>query len=139
MKIDDLIGKPYQKEARGPDAFDCFGLFAELCRRRGDSIPPEVSPERVEDRAAAIAAAIERGEWRQLDAPEPGCAVVMRIIPPFVSHLGMVLDGGRFIHTREGMNVAIERLSSVVWRSRIAGFYTHSSPFNTTLTDSSHV
>lgn len=125
MRVDDLIGKPYQRDARGPDAYDCAGLLLELCCRRGDPIPCVVSPDSEKECDAAINAAIERGELQQLAVPEPGCVVTFRIIAPFVSHLGMVLEGGRFIHTRKGANVCIERLDSIVWRSRIAGFYRH--------------
>lgn len=125
MNYADLIGKPFADGGRGPLAYDCFGLLSELCRRRGLALPPEPNPLGVPDKSAAIAAAIERGEWRRLDAPEPYCAVAFRIVPPFVTHIGMVLDGGRFIHVRRGANVAIERLDSIVWRSRIAGYYSH--------------
>lgn len=125
MKIDDLIGKAYVDGGRGPEAFDCFGLFAELCRRRGLALPPEPNPLTREDKAAAIQAAIARGEWRRIEAPEPGCAVVFRVVPPFVTHIGMVLEGGRFIHVRRGANVAIERLNDFRWVQRIAGYYAH--------------
>jgi hypothetical protein len=125
MKIDDLIGKPFQDGARGPDSFDCFGLFEELCRRRGITLPAEPNPEGVEAKNSAISVALGR-EWKKLSGPVPGCGVAFRIVPPFVTHIGMVLDcGTRFIHTREGVNVAIERLDSVAWRNRIAGFYSH--------------
>jgi cell wall-associated NlpC family hydrolase len=126
MKIDDLIGKPYVANGRGPEGYDCFGLFAELCHRRGVFIAVVDSPETVEDRSSTIQAAIARGEWKRLAEPQPGCAILMRIVGPFVSHIGMVLDcNTRFIHAREGANVAIERLDSILWRSRIAGFYAH--------------
>lgn len=125
MKFADLIGKAYTDGGRGPDAFDCFGLFAELCRRRGLALPPEPNPLALEDKARAIQAAIGRGDWLRMDAPEPGCAVVFRVIPPFVTHIGMVLDGGRFIHIRKGANVAIERLADLRWAQRIAGYYHH--------------
>ncbi len=121
----DLIGKSFADGGRGPDAYDCFGLFEELCKRRGLALPAEPNPIGVEQKDAAIQAAIGRGEWVKIITPEPFCAVVFRMIPPFVSHIGMVLDGGRFIHIRRGANVAIERLDSVVWRSRIAGYYAH--------------
>lgn len=134
MHIADLIGKPYEDGARGPDAYDCFGLFAELCRRRGLALAPEPNPAPadgtpeavLEAKHAAIQAAIARGEWRRLDVPEPGCAVVFRIVPPYVTHIGMVLeDCTRFINARKGANVAIEPLSNWRWRQRIAGFYAH--------------
>jgi hypothetical protein len=126
MRIDDLFGARFADGGRGPDEYDCFGLFEELCRRRGETVAPESNPVGERAKAAAIAAAIERGEWVRLAAPEPGCAVAFRIIPPFVSHIGMVLDcGSRFIHIRQGPNVTVERLDSLRWKHLIAGFYRH--------------
>ena len=124
MKIDDLIGARYEVGGRGPDAYDCFGLFAELCRRRGMALPEFSYGVTPEEQSWIISGETAR-EWVKLGVPEPGCAVLFRIIPPFVSHIGMVLEGGKFIHVRRGANVAIERLDSIVWRSRIAGYYSH--------------
>lgn len=125
MKIDDLIGKRYKDGGRGPDEFDCFGLFEELCRRRGMPIKSEATPAAVEDKNQLFAETTLR-EWKKLDGPEPGCGVAFRVTPPYVTHVGMVLDcGKRFIHVRQGANVAIERLDSVLWRHRIAGYYAH--------------
>jgi cell wall-associated NlpC family hydrolase len=126
MKIDDLIGKPFEPNGRGPDTYDCFGLFAELCHRRGVEIPVIESPDGPKDCAGSISASVAKPAWKKLDAPQPGCAVLIRFIPPYVSHIGMVLDcGARFIHTRQGAGVTVERLDSIAWRSRIAGYYSH--------------
>lgn len=124
MKIDDLFAAVFKDGGRGPREYDCFGLFEELCRRRGMELPPEENPLGEAEKSLAIAAAIERGEWEKLDGPEAGCGVAFCVAPPFVSHIGMVLDdASTFIHIRRGSNVSVERLDSPRWAQRIVGFY----------------
>jgi len=126
MMLDDLFSARFADGGRGPDEYDCFGLFEELCRRRGTPISPETTPTQVQAKDAAIQSAIGRGEWQRLETPEPGCAVVFVVVPPFATHMGMVLDDGlTFIHIRKGSNVSVERLASSRWCQRIAGFYRH--------------
>jgi len=124
--IADLIGKPFLDGGRGPKEYDCFGLLEEVYRRRGIMLPTEENPLSLSDKAVAIGAAVERGEWEKVLEPVPYCAVAFRVIPPYITHVGIVLeDCQRFLHTRQGVNVAIEKLNSIAWRSRIAGFYIH--------------
>lgn len=121
MRIADLMAARYEEGGRGPDSFDCFGLFAELCRRRGMAIPDHPTPADLCQRQSDIR--IEAAEaWHELDAPEPGCAVLMRI-GPWVSHIGMMLDGDRFIHASRRTGITVTRLDDLLWRERIAGFY----------------
>mgnify|MGYP001608392197 CR=1 FL=1 len=80
------------------------GFTADLHQRQSDIL---------------IAAA---AEWLRLDAPEVGCAVVLRI-GPWMSHIGMVLEGGKFIHASKGSGISVARLDDVQWIKRIAGFY----------------
>lgn len=35
VNINDLLGKPYKDHARGPEAYDCYGLAIEVARRYG--------------------------------------------------------------------------------------------------------
>lgn len=111
----------YEEGGRGPEAYDCFGLFAELCRRRGLAIPDHPSPADLSRREAEIMSAAS-ADWIRLDAPEAGCAVVLRI-GPWMSHIGMVLAGGKFIHASKCSGVTVAKLDDVRWAKRIAGFY----------------
>lgn len=120
--IQDLMAARYEEGGRGPEAYDCFGLFAELCRRRGMPIPDHPTPADLAQRQSDIR--IEAAAaWQELNFPEPGCAVLMRI-GPWVSHIGMVLDGrDRFIHASRRCGIATTRLDDPRWKERIAGFY----------------
>ena len=37
----DLIGKPYKKNGRGPDSYDCYGICIEVCKRIGTKLPEQ--------------------------------------------------------------------------------------------------
>lgn len=121
MEIADLMAARYEEGGRGQEAYDCFGLFAELCRRRGLAIPEHPTARDLAQRQSDILSAIS-AEWMELDTPEVGCAVAIRI-GPYVSHVGMVIDGGRFIHANRRTGVTVARLDDLQWRERIAGFY----------------
>lgn len=121
IRIDDLMSARYEEGGRGPDAYDCFGLFAELCRRRGLSIPEHPTARDLAQRQSDIQLAAAAA-WMELDQPVPGCAVVLRI-GPWMSHIGMVLEGGRFMHASKRTGVTVARLDDLQWADRIAGFY----------------
>jgi cell wall-associated NlpC family hydrolase len=117
----DLMSARYEEGGRGPDKYDCFGLFAELCRRNGMEIPEHPSPSDLRQRQSDIQ--IEAAaHWHRLNEPEVGCAVVIRI-GPWMSHIGMVLEGGKFIHANTRTGVTVASLDDLQWRQRIAGFY----------------
>ena len=121
MRIDDLMAARYAEGGRGPDTYDCFGLFAELCRRRGLAIPEHPTPSNLYQRQSDIQIEVA-ASWHALDAPEVGCAVVLRI-GPWMSHIGMVIEGNKFIHAVRSSGVTVASLDDVQWRQRIAGFY----------------
>ena len=39
LDITDLLGKPYKAHARGPEAYDCYGLVIEVEKRLGHTMP----------------------------------------------------------------------------------------------------
>ena len=39
LDVNDLLGKPYQAHARGPNAYDCYGLVIEVEKRLGREMP----------------------------------------------------------------------------------------------------
>jgi cell wall-associated NlpC family hydrolase len=113
----DLIGKPFRWGARGPDAFDCYGLVREIYRRHGIKVPNYTSPT---EGPAIIAAMLSGAEmWRETPCA-PGTVALMKI--PMSMHVGFVLDDFRFIHAWEvSGGVCVERLSD--WSHRIVRFY----------------
>jgi cell wall-associated NlpC family hydrolase len=117
-----LIGAPYERGASGPGKFDCYGLVKFLTLRdTGRSVPDYETPEDQERVAAVIACSSLF--WKRLDTPKPGCVVMFRI-GRLTSHVGYVIEQGKFIHAWERSGgVAIERLSDWDRNKRIVGFY----------------
>ena len=118
--IQDLIGIPYEKHGRTIKGLDCYGLVHLVYERLGKELPD--SHEYNELLSMHDKIAEHKGEFLELEKPEPFCLVAFSIVPPYVTHIGLVLeDCSRFIHIMEKRNVTIERLDK--WQKRIRGFY----------------
>lgn len=123
MNINDLFLAPYEKNGRGPERFDCFGLFREIAARRGVVVPDRPTPVALRECEAAILAGIDAEGWQPLAAAVPWCAAALRV-GPWVAHVATVMeDGVHFIHTTHAHGVTVQRLDSPKWAGRIAGFY----------------
>ena len=115
------VGRPYRLGARGPDAYDCWGILVEVYESQfGIQLPllPGISA------AAAIAISREidlasKEEWDQVGTPFDGCAVALSQARAY-HHVGMHVDveGGKILHAMEGQGVMIENLR----RMRLRGF-----------------
>lgn len=101
--------------ARGPDAFDCWGLVV-WCKAQhyGQTLPqyPGVDPKDVAAVAAIAANEQVKTDWVKLDIPEDGCVVAMGR-NRYLNHAGIYLDvdGGRVLHAYDGGNVVADSLS----------------------------
>lgn len=115
----DLVGTPFRKGGRGPDAFDCFGLVAEMKRREGKPIPERESPTENAGMAMLLAAQIPLCD--ELPGPRAGAIVAIRQ-GRFVSHVGYMVNDFEMVHawSRSG-GVTCEPISA--WDRHIAGFY----------------
>lgn len=123
MEYLDLLGKGFRYGGRGPDQYDCYGLCMELYRRRGVELPSYIS--HADPLCIDISLADGRRNYlHNIPAAEPFCLVLFCIAPPFVSHIGIVMeDCQRFIHIMHKSSVSIERLDSDLWENKVAGFY----------------
>jgi cell wall-associated NlpC family hydrolase len=98
--LDDLIGRPYRYGARGPEAYDCWGLVLEVRRRLALPAPPDFATR---DLAPAQARALFHAN------PPPGWrAVELRhgaiVYATQAAHAG-VLVAGRVVHAAHGWGV----------------------------------
>lgn len=106
----DLVGAPYLDGGVGPDGFDCSGLVQYVCAAAGARVPRSV-----------------REQWQTGTpvAPEavaPGDLVFFAIDGRQVSHVGIALGDGLFLHApSSGGVVRVERLTSPYWARRYAG------------------
>ena len=122
VTVSDLIGKPFLYGGRGPDHYDCYGLVSEIYKRRGIALPPLLSATSY--KAIDPIFQNEKKGYIKIDKPEAYAIVSFIIRPPFVSHVGVVLENEKsFIHVLQKRFVAIEQLSSQSWNHRIEGYY----------------
>lgn len=98
MNPADLIGAPYELDAAGPGAFDCWGLIEYVRRECYGLATPIEAPADHAPRAvmAAITATIAAGSWRRVDPPgAPGDVVGLARKPRGeLHHVGVVIPGG---------------------------------------------
>ncbi len=115
----DLIGKPFVRGARGPAAYDCWGLLQEVLRRMGDS------PTDFPSDPALLRTALA-DEWQPLERSQvrPGDGILLRATDPeYVWHVGLILDGFQMLHARDDAGVCIERYDSPARARLVVGFY----------------
>lgn len=118
LNVDNLIGKPYARGGRGPDAYDCAGLVVEVMRRRGIKLSIPETPEAECDQLAAMRA-ILAAQWVDVPRAFAGCIVFFRS-----NHVAVMLSPTKFIHVAEDVGqVCIERLEGAIWPRRFVGFY----------------
>ncbi len=105
------LGIQYRYGGRSPrTGFDCSGLVYYSLQRTGVSAPRTT-----------------REQYRQArpvsrSALRPGDLVFFRVYGNNVSHVGIYLGNGRFIHAPStGKKVSIARLSDAYWKRRFAG------------------
>ena len=124
----DLLGKPFEMGGDGINGYDCYTLSRAVCKRGGVNLPMKqtqllATVDEIEARSNAIN--IGKGEdYVRLEKPEPFCVVTFSIVPPYVTHMGLVLeDCISFIHIFKKRSVAIERLNHKLWESKIEGYF----------------
>lgn len=124
-KIDytDLLGKEFELGAKGPNKYDCYALSREVCKRAGIMLPDKQAVKELVERSNTINAGKEE-DYIKLEKPEPYCIVTFSIRPPYVTHMGVVLeDCNYFIHIMRKRSVAIERLDTPIWQKKLDGYY----------------
>lgn len=105
-----LRGIPYRAGGGDPRGFDCSGLVQYVFARHGVALPRNTS----EQFLAGIAVTP--------DELEPGDLVFFATVSAGASHVGIALDGERFVHapTSNGV-VRIDHLESGYWARRFLG------------------
>jgi hypothetical protein len=121
----NLIGVPFKMNGRDTKGTDCYGLCQMVYNMLDKNLPDfdySFTVNEVEGMHELIANSEK--QFVRIEKPEPYCFVVISVLPPFVSHIGVVLhDCRRFIHTMRGTRVTVELLDSILWQRRIRGFY----------------
>lgn len=105
----DLLGSPFERGARGPEKFDCYGLVKEMFARCGKELPDFESPGTLEEIESLIDSESKR--WVKVAPGTPGSLVTLRT-DTYGAHVGFVMGDGLFIHCVDGIGVIIERLDN---------------------------
>jgi murein DD-endopeptidase len=105
-----FTGTAYRPGGVDPDGFDCSGFVQFLYGRQGIPLP----------RTAAAQFAV----GSKVPAPRiaPGDLVFFRTAGRRVSHVGVALGDGTFLHAPNvGSRVRVDRLAAPYWSRRFAG------------------
>jgi len=93
--LEDLIGQPFERGARGPDAYDCWGLVLALRGFLGLPVPPDVATGALtRDQAHVLFAADRPAGWRRVPLCHGGI-----LLAPCAAHAGVHL-AGRVVHAQ---------------------------------------
>lgn len=130
MTIADYVGIPYALHGTTREGLDCWNLpRLWYLEQYGIELPSfgDRYGRALDAAERAHIAEIVRGEseqWARIRAGHEarGDLVLFRVVGA-ESHLGLVLDTGRFLHARPAVGSCVERYDSPVWARRVVGFY----------------
>ncbi len=105
-----MLGVPYRPGGSSPRGFDCSGLVSYSYKSAGIHVPRIAAQQYTQSQKIA---------QKNL---QPGDLVFFKLKGRKISHVGIYLDGGRFIHApNSGKPVSIDSLENPYWRSRYKG------------------
>jgi cell wall-associated NlpC family hydrolase len=112
------IGAPYREGARGPDAYDCWGLVRAALAEAGLVLPDAQAVDRAA-MDACIAAQARSGAWDLVTDPQPGDLLLLGPAPRRLWHIGLQTQAG-VLHTTPSTGACLQPLAalrrSLLWR-----------------------
>ncbi len=105
----EMVGQPYRFGGAKPGGFDCSGLVVYAANAAGISLPRTTHE------------LLHAGVPVQRAGLQPGDLVFMRLKHKEL-HVGIVIDGGRFIHAPSGgERVRVDSLAAPAYARRYVG------------------
>lgn len=103
--VEGYRGKPFLRDADGPDAYDCYGLIRAVLRDVWGAATPALDGAWHLDTAAQLRAATGTPDspWRVTNDP-PSVGDVLAFLPPRSAgelHVGIVVAPGVMLHARQ--------------------------------------
>ncbi|MBS1819011.1 MAG: C40 family peptidase [Acidobacteria bacterium] len=106
----DLQGAPYRNGGSDPDGFDCSGFTQYVFAQVGLRLPRDTREQ------------FDAGDPVDPDEVQPGDLIFYRTTSRHVSHVGIALGNGRFVHAPSARGVVrIESMALPYWTRRFAG------------------
>ena len=103
-------GTPYRAAGSDPSGFDCSGLVQYVFAQHGVAVPRTVQSQ------------FRAGHTIAAGRVEPGDLVFFRVNARDVSHVGIAVGRGRFVHAPSHRGtVRVESLDAPYWATRYAG------------------
>jgi cell wall-associated NlpC family hydrolase len=125
--FDELVGTPFVDGGKDRTGFDCWGLVCYIYLLRGIELPhyaiSAYDSARVDEQIGKA-----RASWQQVDlcmARTPD-ALLFRLDPAhraLTTHVGVLLNNGRFIHCLAKTGVIISRLAEPFYTQSLVGAY----------------
>ncbi|MDC1268169.1 C40 family peptidase [Gammaproteobacteria bacterium] len=124
--VGQVLNKPWEWGAKGPDSFDCYGLLYWVKKNfYGQEIPHldgigSLNKFGIRELASIFGSNMD--VWEELEYPIDGCAVALSQLRVGVHHCGVwtSIDGGLVIHAEETNRVraqTIQNLRLHTWRT----------------------
>lgn len=104
------LGRPYKPATRYDRGLDCSRFTMEVFRKFNGTELPRSSEEQ-----------FRTGQSVNRDRLQFGDLVFFKIDRRQISHVGIFIDFGEFIHASESTGIMISRLDDEYWRRRYAG------------------
>jgi cell wall-associated NlpC family hydrolase len=103
-------GTPYRAAGSDPSGFDCSGLVQYVFAQYGVAVPRTVQSQ------------FRAGDPIRAGRIQPGDLVFFRVDARDVSHVGIAVGAGRFVHAPSHRGtVRVESLDAPYWAARYAG------------------
>lgn len=120
----DLMGDPFERGARGPHIWDCYGYVRELFGRTGVILPDFESPGTLEEIEQIVQREprVNAARWRPVPIGTPGAMLTFRV-DGAGAHVGFMLRNDRFTHCVEGEGVTTERLTGGRYAPLMSYYY----------------
>ncbi len=134
--INNYLNKPWVAYARGPHAYDCWGLVIAVLQNHFNRQPidshDEVTTDNREEITQAFYDEIRAGHWQQSPSAKHGSVVVCWVEQDgqlLVRHVGLYLscDGGGVLHSRDFAGVRFDHLATLQRKFPKIEFYEQSS------------
>ena len=124
MDTSKYIGLPYQQNGRTWQGVDCWGLARLIYKHELNIELPSYEDLYVGSWDQQVSKLIEyhREGWQQVQVPELYDLCVFNIYGE-PAHVGVYVGNGSFIHSRDGSDVAIEKINSPLWKKRLDGYF----------------